>query len=50
VQHVSALAYDRSSVSPERLTGFLFSAARDSYLDKELELQARLCGAKVRAC
>ncbi len=49
VQHVGGLAFDRASVNPERLTGFLFSASRDSYLEKELELQGRLYAEKLEA-
>ncbi len=49
VQHLSGFAFDRSSVSPERMTGFLFAEARDTYLEKELELQARLYLAKLES-
>ncbi len=47
VQQVNKLPFDRAAVNPERLTEFVFSAARDSYLEKELELQRRSYEAKI---
>jgi hypothetical protein len=49
VQHVNKMPFDRATVNPERLMEFVFSAARDSYLEKELELQRRTYQARLQS-
>lgn len=49
VQHVNKMPFDRSVVNPERLMEFVFSPIRDSYLEKELELQRRSYQARLQS-